>query len=271
MNDSSTPPQSPRVSSRTMGWRAGVLAVLALLVGGCGGQGTYTLDEGRLAQRFLPATRSLGHHPDSLQSLSVTTDEDSTITFEMERSYASLWEKWSSSFQSMGTGRSRRGRSYATLWGWELSLASLQPEVGIQGLSADRAHEILAERRAEYQKTLQIDVFWFESEGSSALAGPGARVTLEIGDQEYRPMEEEYGPLREAFLENATTGLYRRNTFHFARIVDDQDILENGDQMALIVRFTGGGRVRFRWSWADAQAAVRAPAGPSEALVAGGS
>ena len=264
-------PLSAWRSRRMADWRAGAVVLLALLVGGCGGQGTYTLDQGRLAQRYLPTTRSLDHHPDSLQSLAVVTEEDSTISFEMERSYASLWEKWSAAFQSMGAGPSRRGRSYATLWSWELSLASLQPEVGIQGLSGPRARELLAERRAEYQKTLQIDVFWFESEGRSALAGPGARVTLEVGDQEYRPSEEDYGPLREAFLENATTGLYRRNTFHFPRIVDDQDILAGDDQVALLIRLIGGGKVRFQWDWTEAQAAVHTPTGSSEALVAGGS
>ena len=264
-------PSSSREFRRVAGWRAGAAVVLALLVGGCGGQGTYTLDQGRLAQRFLPSTRSLDHHPDSLQALSVTTDEDSTITFEMERSYASLWEKWSAAFQSMGAGPSRRGRSYATLWSWELSLASLQPDVGIQGLSGGRAQEILAQRRAEYQKTLQIDVFWFESEGRSTLAGPGARVTLQIGDEEYRPSDEDYGPLREAFLENATTGLYRRNTFQFPRIVDDQDILDGDNEIVLLVRLIGGGKVRFQWNWEEAQAAAHEVPRGSDELAAGGS
>lgn len=264
-------PPSSRALRRVAGWRVGAVVVLALLIGGCGGQGSYTLDQGRLAQRFLPSTRSLDSHPDSLQALSVTTEEDSTITFEMERSYTSLWEKWSAAYQSMGVGRSRRGRSYATFWGWELSLASLQPEVGIQGLSGARAHELLAQRRAEYQKTLQIDVFWFEAEGSSTIAGPGARVTLQVGDQRYRPSEEDYGPLREAFLENAGTGLYRRNTFHFDRIVDDQDILAGEDQVALLVRFNGGGKVRFRWTWEGAQAAAQERPVSSGALVADGS
>jgi hypothetical protein len=261
-----------RISWSAFGWGGGGILVLALVIAGCAGGGTYSLDEGALAQRFLPSTRSLDHHPDSLQALSVRTEEDSTLAFEMERDYASLWQKWSSSFQNMGTGRTRRSRTYATLWGWELSLASLQPDMGIQGLSGSRARELLAQRRANYRETLQIDVFWFESEGNSAIAGPGARVTLEVGGQEYRPSEEDYGPLREAFLENASTGLYRRNTFRFPRIVDDRDILEGADQLSLHVRLTGGGnRVRFRWTWEDAQAAARGGRSASGRLAATGS
>lgn len=230
-------------------WGVGAVVLLAVLLAGCGGGGTYTLNEGTLAQRFLPPTRSVNHHPDSLEALTVTTEEDSTVSFELENDYEALWRKWSCTFLNLGAGPNRRGRSYATLWSLELSLASLQPEMGIQGLTGGRAHQLLAERRKEYRETLQIDVFWFESDGNSALAGPGARVTLQVDGEEYRPSTEDYGPLREAFLQNGT-GLYRRNTFHFNRMVDGQDILNDVDQVELIVRQTGSGnRVQFQWTW----------------------
>lgn len=263
--------QFPRLWFRLLTW--GLAMGVGLGAAGCGGQGAFTLDEGALAQRYLPPTRSVDHSPDSLRDLTVTTEEDSTISFEMKNDYASLWQKWSASYQNLGSGRSRRSRSYATLWSKELSLASLQPEMGIQGLSPDRAHDLLDQRHEEYRKSIQIDVFWFEAEGSSTLAGPGARVFLQVGDEEYRPREEDYGPLREAFLEDASTGLYRRNTFLFPRVVDEQDILDGATQLTLLVRHTGRSeRFRFRWTWDASQAAVRgAGMGPAGALVADGS
>lgn len=266
---SGSPRQFPRIRFRVLIW--GV--ALGLGVAGCWSQGAYTLDEGALAQRFLPSTRSLAHSPDSLGDLTVTTEEDSTLSFEMENDYESLWQKWSSSYQNLGAGRSRRSRSYATLWSLELSLASLQPEMGIQGLSGGQAQRLLAQRREEYRESIQIEVFWFEAEGSSILAGPGARVMLQVGDEEYRPAQEDYGPLREAFLEDATTGLYRRNTFLFPRVVDDQDILDGATQLTLLVRHTGRSeRFRFRWQW-DKEQATRGgtPTEESGALVTDGS
>ena len=226
-------------------------ACLALLLGGCGGASSYSLNEGDLAQRFLPTERKVDHHPDSLRSLSIRED-DRRIHFDLAENYESLHRKWSSTYQDLGAGRSRRGRSYATFWSLELSLASLQPEVGVTSLTKERARESLDERRKEYNSTLQFDIYWFESEGNTLLAGPGSQVRLQVdGEKTYRPSEETHGPLRETFLAGQTrSALYRRNTFYFSRVVDSTDILKDAQEIELLVDRAGvGSRVRFSWSW----------------------
>lgn len=245
------------------------VAVSALFLGGCGAGDTYSLDSGELGQRFLPTERKVDYHPDSLGALSIKKEEGK-YSFELDDDYESLHRKWSSSYQNLGTSRSRRARSYATFWSLELSLASLQPEVGITTLSEEQAEKSFRARREEYGSTIQIDVYWFEAEGNSLLAGPGSRVELRVNGERVRPQEEDHGPLREAFLPTVTrTALYRRNTFHFARIVDSTDILKDAQGMELVINRSGASsRVRFAWSWeAEEQAHVR---GRRRTLVADG-
>jgi hypothetical protein len=213
----------------------------------------------------LPTAREVDHHPDSLRGLSVQETER-RYQLAVEETYESLHRKWSCTYRDLGPGRSRSGRSYATFWSLELSLASLQPEMGLSSLSKEQARKAIDERRQEYQDLLQFDVYWFESEGNSILAGPGARVQLRIdGEEAYRPSREKHSPLREAFLPGETqTALYRRNTFYFQRVVDGTDILSEANRLELIVDQTGGGsRVRFTWAWTDEASASIRPLGPA--------
>lgn len=233
---------------------------LGLVLGGCGGGSTYSYEQGTLAEQFLPTERTVEHHPDSLSALSIEKREG-RLQFKLEKDYESLHRKWSCTYQNMGTGRSRRGRSYATLWSLELSLASLQPEFGVTSLSEEQAQRRIQGRRQEYKSTLQIDVFWFEREGNSLLAGPGTRIELDVDGERYQPIRETHGPLREVFIQDRTgRGVYRRNTFYFSRVSDDStDILKDAQRVELRVDPTGAGsRVRFGWDWEDAsQASVR--------------
>jgi len=239
-------------ASTPLGVRLGSVLCLLVLIG-CGGGSTYSFDQGDLAQRFLPSERTVDHHPDSLGALSIT-ESDGRIQFELANDYEALHQKWSCSYQSLGTGRSRDGRSYATFWSLELSLAALQPEIGIGTLSPEQAQKSIEKRREEYARSIQINVYWFENEGNSLLAGPGSRVELRVGGEKYRPRKQSHGPLREAFLPTeAGAALYRRNTFHFPRIVDSTNILKNTQGMELHINRSGPNpRVRFAWSWKDA-------------------
>lgn len=239
-------------------WPLLSLAAGALVVSGCGGGSAYSLEEGNIAQRFLPTERSVAYPPDSLGALTITKDEG-TYQFEFENDYEELHRKWSCTYQELGTGRSQRGKSYATFWSLELSLAALQPEVGLTTLSEEQAQETLQKRRQAYNSTVQVDVYWFESEGESHLTGPGTRVELQVGGETYQPSKEDHGPLREAFATGAQASIYRRNTFYFPRIVDGTDILKDVTGVKLTVERPGrAGRARFAWSWeSESQANVR--------------
>lgn len=254
---------SSSASSPFLRWPIGLL-VLSFLVGGCGGGDTYSFDEGQVAQRFLPTTREVEEHPDSLQALSIV-EEEGKVQYELERDFEGLVRKWSSTYQSVGAGRSRRGMSYATLWSLELSLASLQPEMGVLTLRKEKAYEMIERRKDEYYDSIQIDVYWFEG-GNGLLTGPSARTQLRVADSTYQPVREEHSPLREAFVGGRGTALYRRNTFYFPRVVDGTDILENASGMELEIRRTGGGdSERFAWSWNEDGSAHQRK-GPSRPL-----
>lgn len=95
----------------------------------------------------------------------------------------------------------------------ELALASLQPQSGILSLSKDKAQQLIQQRKSEYRKTIQIEVYWFE--GNGLIAGPSARTRLHIADSTYRPTQQSHGPLRTAFMHDEAVSTYRRNSFTF--------------------------------------------------------
>ncbi|WP_232798360.1 hypothetical protein [Salinibacter altiplanensis] len=251
-------------------WLVGLCLATGVLAG-CGGGDTYSVDEGELSQRFLPAERTVDHHPDSLEALTISEGDDK-VQFQTERDFESLTEKWSSSLQNVGTGRSFRSRTYATFWSLELSLMSLQPEVGVLSLRKEQAREVLDDRRAEYAETIHIDVYWFVERGMNGIiTGPSARTELRVGEETHRPIQSDHGPLREAFVSGGQTVLYRRNSLFFPRRVGGTDILANASKMELRVRQTGrGSRQEFSWRWADSETAQgatqEAPRSSAEAL-----
>jgi len=229
-----------------------MILVLAIGLGGCAGGEDYTIDEGRIAERYLPTEREIGHHPDSVEV--ITLDQgDNKLEYNSDLDYEGIWRKWSVTFQNIGTGRNvQQPLSYATLWGMELAMATLRAE-GIFALTEDKAWEIVNKRRRQYRSSIRIEVVWFVSEGRSELTGPSAHVRLRIGDEEYQPVKEDRTPVREAFLDAGQTGLYRRNIFHFPRVVEDEDILKEAEGMTLEVRpINASDRIEFRWTWEDA-------------------
>lgn len=259
------------VFSRFFFRAAGVVLVPAVLLA-CSGGNSYSVDEGRLAQRFLPTERTVNYHPDSLEALAIE-EEEGKISFELEDGYASLVEKWSCSFQSVGAGQTFRSRTYATLWSLELSLASLQPEMGILSLRKERARQLIRDRRKEYFDAIEIDVYWFlpGRRGDGIISGPGARTQLHVGDSTYTATRSERGPIQEAFIRGGTTALYRRNTFYFPRTVSGTDVLAGASEIQLEVREVGSATSeRFTWRWDGSQTAVRGDGGTQPDVIADG-
>ena len=242
------------LSPSSLRWLAGLCFAAVSLVGWSGGN-TYSVDEGEISDRFLPSERAVDHHPDSLRALTIS-EGDGKVQFEVERDFESLIQKWSSSLQNIGPGRNFRSRTYATFWSLELSLMSLQPEMGVLSLQKERAQEILAERREEYFGTIHIDVYWFVERGRNGIiTGPSARTELRVGEETYRPIQSDHGPLREAFVAGGQTVLYRRNSLYFSRVVEETDILTGTSRMKLHVRQMGGARQEFAWRWEESKTA----------------
>lgn len=221
-------------------------ALLALLLGGCGGGDQYTSEEGQLFLRFLPSEREVSAHPDSLEALTIRR-ENQQVQYELDRSYQRLIEKWSV------TCRYRCERNYATLWSLELSLAALQADRGIQSLHADRATRMIDQVRRSHADTLQIDVFWFEGQGKAA--GPRYRAELHVQDSTYLPARRTYGPIRRAYVRAGESTTYRRNRFYYPRMVDGKDILAGAPGIRLELYYVGLGKKRFVWRWNDGEIA----------------
>jgi len=208
----------------------------------------------------------VGHHPDSLRALTITEEEEK-IQYQVEQDLQSLTEKWSSSFRRVGTGRSSRSRTYATFWSLELSLMSLQSELGVLSLRKEKARELIDRRREKYSERIHIDVYWFvERRGETGvITGPGARTELRVQDSTYRAVQADHGPLREAFIGAGDPVLYRRNSLYFPRTVDGTDILKNASEVELEVRRTGASaRERFTWKWEGSPTAQLPEARPHE-------
>jgi hypothetical protein len=245
----------------------GVVALAFLFVGtGCSSGARYTADEERVAQGYLPTVARVSYHPDSVRQLHIVETEDQ-IQLKLEESFASIVRRWSSTWRGSGAGRLRNAtslRTFATLWSQELSLAVLQAERGINGLSKSLARQLIAERRAEYDSLIQIDVYRFvgspETGGGLSqtwLERAGTRIVLRDGnDRSYRPTRIESSNLQDGFSARGSTVPFRRNFIYFKRVVDGRDILEDTDQLRLEVRGIGDGAgYHFRWFFNDERTA----------------
>lgn len=245
------------------------VCVAALLIGCAGSRSPFQMNESEIAQRYLPYERAVPHHPDSMKHVRVV-EKENTFQIELETSYRQMIERWSSTFQSRTSGSVARRlpyHSYATLWSLDLSIASLQAEVGLSGLTKDLARERLAQRHAEYDSTLQIDIYRYQGSpfvrgggiSETALTGPGHRIVLrdEQGN-EYTPIDETSTPPRDSFIQGETV-IYRRNTFFFDRVVDGKDILNNVEELQLWVRESFGDDYYFAWSFEDIEGRSSTP------------
>lgn len=235
--------------SRFVFWRSvrpilltGVV-LFCLPMGGCGASDPYHVVPGHVSDRFLPAERTVRHHPDSLQALEIREGKR-RYQFELEEDYESLIRKWSSTYRKSSGGRaSMRTQTYATLQSLELALASLEAEMAVSSLRKEKAREFIERRRFKYRQAISIEVHWAESR--SPLTGPGTQVRLRIGENEYEPIAEDHSPLRQTSRHDGAY-LYRTNTFVFPRTVDGRDLLKDASAIELWFGWS-----HFTWSWGD--------------------
>lgn len=215
----------------------------------------FEANHANLARSTLPRDREMPYHPDSMRYVALT-EEESTYNLELEKKYETLWRKWSSARRvEMGQLTHRSGydhRSFATFWSLDLSIASLERELGIRSISKDLAGEHIEDRKEEYGDIIHIDVYSYAdaSETSDTRLGtPGRQVSLvdKTSGDTYDPIHSEANIPQEAFHPDRTV-VYRRNIFHFEREVDGEDILENTESLRLMVEVIDGDNYYFTWS-----------------------
>ncbi|WP_143815406.1 hypothetical protein [Longibacter salinarum] len=230
-----------------------VAVALPLLVG-CSTSKTDTFEVADIARFSLPFERDVPSHPDSLRYVSVV-EKERTVEIQSEKSYRGLTRDWSATrrnaLQRRGVGRVS---DYATLWGMDLSILSLQVEMGISGLTKDRALQLVEQRKNETRNEIQIDVYWFAPANASTVPGPNTDAEIRIDDgTRYDATRSDYGPIRDSFLPDGQRVLYRRNSFFFKRIQDEKDILANTQSLRMDVnRFGQGIDDTFIWTWEEA-------------------
>lgn len=232
-----------------------LLAAGLLLAGaaaGCASSGEtdFTIEREAIATRSLPSTRDTDHHPDSLADLTLS-EENGRLEFELDGSYRDMLLEWSAGQQRLGHSYFR---THATLWSKELSVASLVPEMGVNTLSKDLAREKIAERIAEYDSLLQIDVYVFSPSqrsmdlGDLGLDGAGQRVYLRDADyNQYDPVRIESDVPLEAF-QAGRRALYGRNAVFFDRHTETGRDLLDTRELRLYVRPAG---YYFTWTFPE--------------------
>jgi hypothetical protein len=235
-----------------------LLMPVTLLLAGCaslGGSGEeeedFDVEQADIATSALPSTQNVSHHPDSLAYLQIV-EKDRQIDFQLDGSYADLLKEWTAG----RAGRDGRNyfRTHATLWSKELSLASLVPERGIQTLSKDLAREMIEERTASYDSSLQIDVYVFAPSlqrldlGQLQLGTAGQRVYLRDQDNtRYEPARiTSQAPSNAIYIGRET--LYVRNMIFFERYAEDGSDLLDAQELRLYVRPDG---YYFTWTFPE--------------------
>ncbi len=227
------------------------LLLLVSAVAGCSSSNrTFAPYEAADIARFtLPFDRDLSSHPDSLGEVRIV-EEEQTLKIVPEESYQETVRNWSAQRRNqVERRRQRRANDYATFWGMDPSIISLQVETGLSGLSKDKARELIDQRKAEVRKEIQIDVYWFTS--SSAATSTAYLRTDD--NTRYMSSRREVGPLRDGFLTGGRNVLYRRISYFFTRERDGKDILDGTTSIELEVnRIATASGDSFTWNWEDA-------------------
>lgn len=219
---------------------------------GCGPTNKFRSYEPTDIARFaLPFEQDVPSHPDSLKQVSIV-EEDGKVKIVPEQGFEQIVRNWSVQRRNpMERTARQRATDFATFWAMDPSFVSLQVETGAGSLTKDKALELIERRRAEVERTIQIDVYWFTR--PTATVGSATAYLLTDDDSRYSSTRREISPLRDGFLPEGQRVLHRRVTYFFQRIRDDKDILEGTTSIELEVnRVASSSRDSFRWSWEEA-------------------
>ena len=250
------------ISPRTPTFAAAIVFLVFAVAGCSSSNRTFESHEPTdIAQLVLPSDRNIPAHPDSLDQAQVAEEKD-RIKVVAEDSYEEIVRNWSA--QRL-TGISRLKQSfvtdYATFWGMDPSILSLEIETGLSGLTKDKALEMIEKRKAEVRKEIQIDVYWFSSPSSVAVSAPTAFLRIDDNTR-YPSTRRDVGALQDGFLPGGRSVLYRRITYYFARERDGNDILEGARSIEMQVGLSLGGAL-FRWNWNDLVPEAESTAAPA--------
>lgn len=223
-----------------------------VIIAGCGSSSPFSSYEPTdIAQFTLPFDRDVPAHPDSLRQVRIV-EEEQKLKVMPEESYQETVRNWSAQRRNeIERQRQRRVNDYATFWGMDPSIISLQVETGLSGLTKDKARELIEKRKAEVRKEIQIDVYWFTN--PSAATSTTTAYLRTDDNTRYASSRREISPLRDGFLPGGGNVLYRRISYFFARERDGKDILDGTTSIELeINRIATASDDSFTWNWEDA-------------------
>jgi hypothetical protein len=215
-----------------------------------------------IAQFTLPFDRDVPAHPDSLRQVRIV-EGDRQLKIVTEESYQETVRNWSAQRRNdVERRRQRRANDYATFWGMDPSILSLQAETGVTGLTKDKARELIERRKAEVRTEIQIDVYWFTA--PSAATGTTTAYLRVDDNTRYPSTRRDVSPLRDGFLPGGRNVLYRRITYFFDRERDGKDILEGTTSIELEVnRIATASNDSFTWNWEDVAEEAESTSSPA--------
>lgn len=233
---------------------------MAVTLMGCGAFQESIRNETDLAARLLPTTRTVASF-DSLQHITIGTNEDGRLELENEGSFGTLWVEWSARHrQTQGPElfETERFSSFATLWGRELRLAELNRRTPLDAYAPEQAQAaIQQEVDSLHQEQIRVDVYLYvperieEAFQYTSIRHMGARSFLRINDDssEHRAHHVDTDIVR--YTTRSGEGVfYRRNTLIFPRRTEDgTDILADAQRITLHVRSISFPRAHLRFAW----------------------
>lgn len=154
-------------------------------------------------------------------------------------------------------------RSFATLWGRELSRQAAGMSMGVADLSEDLGARMRDRAEADYWNAIAIEVHLFSHIiHNTFLDRPGTQIQLIIdGDDRYRPASIITGdPVEYEVPARRFTIFHRSNLLAFERFEEDPGLLEGASRIQLIIAGIKDGERRYEWQITSGRSLAEEPA-----------